>query len=211
MTRKHADYIYRNKHDSLRVRVHRRESGRWDYDVFYTSGKIATHSDEAGDDFATKRDALTEAKEQHGPLHAIAVEGNVTDPAWYRRASERTPVHSTVSKKTPAAQLDREIATVLKPPSVCGECFIYAYQFVTKKGGVLKHGTVTHPWDKNEFPHAWIEKGGKVYDWQTAEVRKTGPLPVADFYKRWKPQDVKSYTADEARGQAARARHYGPW
>lgn len=112
MSHKHADYIYRNKHDSLRVRVHRRESGRWDYDVFYPSGKIATYSDEAGDDFATKRDALAEAKEQHGPLYAIAVEGNVTDSAWYRRASKRARTHGS-TKKTPAAQLEREIADAL--------------------------------------------------------------------------------------------------
>jgi len=119
-------------------------------------------------------------------------------------------------RKKSAAQLDREIAHALKPRVVCGECFSYAYQFVTKQGGVLKHGTVTHPWDKNDFPHAWVEKDGKVYDWQTAEVRKTGPLPVTDFYKWWKPHDVKIYTADEARVQAARAKHrrldaYGPW
>ena len=117
-------------------------------------------------------------------------------------------------RKKTAAQLEREIASALAPRVVCGECFGYAYELVTKKGGgVLKHGTVTHPWDKTAFPHAWVEKDGKVYDWQTAEVRRTGPgpLPVADFYKWWKPQDVKIYTADEARGQAARAGHYGPW
>lgn len=119
-------------------------------------------------------------------------------------------------RKKSATQLDREIAHALKPRVVCGECFIYAYQFVTKQGGTLKHGTVTHPWDKNEFPHAWVEKDGKIYDWQTAEVRKTGPLAVTDFYTWWKPHDVTTYTADEARVQAARAKHrrldaYGPW
>ena len=92
-----------------------------------------------------------------------------------------------------------------------GECFSYAYQFVTKKGGVLKHGTVTHPWDKTEFPHGWVEKNGKVYDWQTMEVRKTDPLSIADFTKFWKPRDVVSYTADEARAMILRHKHYGPW
>ena len=110
-----------------------------------------------------------------------------------------------------AAQLDREITHALKPRIICGECFSYAYQFVTKQGGTLKHGTVTHPWDKTEFPHAWVEKSDKIYDWQTAEIRKTEPLPLADFYKHWKPRDVTSYTADEARMQALRAKHYGPW
>jgi hypothetical protein len=106
--RRHADYVYRNKRDSLRVRLHRRENGRWDYDVFQPSGAIATYSDEAGDDFATKRDALAAATAQHGPLRAIAVQGNVVDDAWRSRASR---VHGA-AKKTPS-QLDREIAETL--------------------------------------------------------------------------------------------------
>jgi len=110
--RKHADYVYRDRHDSLRVRVHRRLNGRWDYDVFYPSGKITTYADEAGDDFATKRDAVAEANSQHGPLHAIAVEGNVVDAAWYRRASESSRSHSSLRKKT-SSQLDREVAAAL--------------------------------------------------------------------------------------------------
>lgn len=87
--RKHADYIYRNTNDSVRVRVHRRDSGRWDYDVFYTSGTVKTYSDEAGDDFATKRDALAEARHQHGTLKPIAVRGSVTDDAWFAKHRER--------------------------------------------------------------------------------------------------------------------------
>ena len=112
-----------------------------------------------------------------------------------------------------AAQLDREIAHALKSRAVCGECFMYAYQFVTEKGGTLKHAIVTHPWDKNDFWHAWAEKDGLVHDWQTAEVRKTDPIPIADFYRWWKPRDVQSYTADQARAQmrAVRHKHYGPW
>ena len=113
-------------------------------------------------------------------------------------------------KKT-ASELDRDIAHALKRRVVCGECFMYAYQFVTRKGGTLKHGMVTHPWDKNDFWHAWVEKDGKVHDWQTAKVRKTDPVSVGDFYLWWKPRDVKIYTADEARKQSARAKHYGPW
>jgi hypothetical protein len=109
------------------------------------------------------------------------------------------------------AQLDRDIAHALKPSVVCGECFMYAYQFVTKNGGTLKHAMVTHPWDKNDFWHAWAEKDGRVHDWQTAEVRKTEPVAIADFYGWWKPRDVQSYTADEARTQIVRHKHYGPW
>jgi len=87
--RKHADYIYRNEDDSLRVRVYRSLSNRWDYDVFYANGDVETFSTEAGDDFATKRDAIAYADSQHGPLRAIAVEGNVVDDAWYRKQRRR--------------------------------------------------------------------------------------------------------------------------
>jgi hypothetical protein len=117
----------------------------------------------------------------------------------------------TSGTKRPARQLDREIASALKAHYALGDCFRHAYQFVTKRGGTLKHGTVTHPWDENEFAHAWVEKDGKVHDWQTAEVRKTEPLPVTEFHRRWRPRDVRSYTADQARVQVLRTRHYGPW
>lgn len=110
MTRKHADYIYRNKDDTLRVRVHRRLSGRWDYDVFYPSGAISIYSDGAGDDFASKREALAEANFQIGPLRPITVEVNVTDAAWYRK--HRRPERDHATRKT-KAQLERDIATTL--------------------------------------------------------------------------------------------------
>lgn len=83
--RKHADYIYRNQNDSVRVRVHRRENSRWDYDVFYPTGAIKTYSEGAGDDFADKRDAVAEAIYQHGPLRPISVEGHVVDAAWFAK------------------------------------------------------------------------------------------------------------------------------
>lgn len=87
--RKHDDYVYCNDDDSLRVRVFRRESGRWDYDVFYPSGKVATFSEDAGDDFRTKRDALAWADDEHGPLHSVTVGDSVTDKAWYARNMAR--------------------------------------------------------------------------------------------------------------------------
>lgn len=109
--RRAADYVYRNKGDTLRVRVHRKESGRWNYDVFHPSGSITSYSHEAGDDFKTKRNALAEASYHHGPLTPIATEGTVVDAAWYRtnRRSERD--HAT--RKKTSAQLDAEIAAAL--------------------------------------------------------------------------------------------------
>ena len=98
-----------------------------------------------------------------------------------------------------------------KSTIACGDCFRYASQLATSKGGILKQGLVTHPWDKNTFPHAWVEKGGKVYDWQTIKLRKAKPMKIADWYKLWNPHDVNSFTADEARVAMLKTKHYGPW
>ena len=87
--RKHADYVYRNDDDSLRVRVFRRENGRWDYDVFDPFRDMETFSVEAGDDFRTKREALAWASRTHGPLYPITVGDSVVDKAWYAKNMAR--------------------------------------------------------------------------------------------------------------------------
>lgn len=84
MPRKHADYVYKNSDDSLRVRVYRRDDGRWDYDAFFPNGDIRTFLSD-GDDFASKRDAVANALVQHGPLRPIAVEGVIVDAAWFAK------------------------------------------------------------------------------------------------------------------------------
>lgn len=125
MTRKHIDYVYRNKNDALRVRVFQRENSRWDYDVFYPSGSIKTYSDEAGDNFANKRAALAEANYQHGPLRPIAAEGGVTDTAWYRKNQHPThPTRHHATRKT-STQLDREIADALSSQKEVDEGLFY--------------------------------------------------------------------------------------
>ena len=106
MTGRHADYVYRNVDDSVRVRVRRRDGDRWDYDVFYPDA-IETYSEEAGDDFASKRAALADANRRHGPLRPIATAGTVVDDAWRRRAASRSAQRKT------GAQLDAEIAEAL--------------------------------------------------------------------------------------------------
>jgi hypothetical protein len=88
-SRKHADYVYRNSDDSLRVRIQRKENGRWDYDVFYPSGDIRTFSADAGDEFGSKRDALANAILQHGALVPIAVTRSVVDAAWFAKQGRR--------------------------------------------------------------------------------------------------------------------------
>jgi len=94
---------------------------------------------------------------------------------------------------------------------ICGQCFPWAYRFQKNNGGILVHGMVTHPWDKNTFPHAWVVKGGKVYDWQTVEMRKSDPLSVQEFMKMWKPRPEVEFDKDESMFALAHTHHYGPW
>lgn len=107
-----ADYVYRNQRDTIRVRIFQRESGRWDYDVFLPNGDIKTFSEDS-DDFRTKRDALSWAATQYGPLKSINPEGSVVNDAWRRRAASAASSGAHGARKKTPAQLDREIAEAL--------------------------------------------------------------------------------------------------
>jgi len=93
----------------------------------------------------------------------------------------------------------------------CGECFPYAYRFQKQKGGTLVHGIVTDPWKKKSYPHAWVEKSGRVYDWQTQHTRKDNPLKVSEFKEIWNPKKMVTFDKDEAMFAFAHTMHYGPW
>lgn len=70
--RRHADYVYRNLDDTRRVRVLRRESGRWVFDVFNRDGSVETSSSH-GEDYARKRDAKNVASDLVGVLVSLQV------------------------------------------------------------------------------------------------------------------------------------------
>ena len=96
----------------------------------------------------------------------------------------------------------------------CGECFSWAYREVRESGGILVHAKVSF-WGKT-FDHAWIEKGGKVYDWQTMVAGFGGKFrgkgyPEAVYAELWQPSGVKVFNKTEALVASARAGHYGPW
>jgi hypothetical protein len=68
----YADYVYQTKHDSVRVRVFRRATGNWDFDFFIRRhGSVRNYSSEAGDIFATKREALAYAAQRFGPMKSV--------------------------------------------------------------------------------------------------------------------------------------------
>ena len=108
-----------------------------------------------------------------------------------------------------------------------GLCYEWAYrEVIGDKSGesVLVHGTVNEPFARppKAYTHAWVERDGTVYDWQTMVAHHGGKFmgqgyPRDVFYDLYKPKKIKTYTADEARtamlsSPKARGKfHYGPW
>ena len=93
----------------------------------------------------------------------------------------------------------------------CGQCLQYAWHtYMVKQSDAqankkmkIVFGTVQNKWISNNkrFPHAWVEDGNLVKDWQTMDPK--GPRsskwagkgwPKKEFYKFWKPKDMKKYT-----------------
>jgi hypothetical protein len=93
----------------------------------------------------------------------------------------------------------------------CGDCFRFAVRQAARHVGTVVHARVKDPWSGKRFVHAWFERDGKVYDWQTIEMRQQPPLTVEAFYRLWKPTRVVCYSDREAVRRAFTARHYGPW
>ena len=104
-----------------------------------------------------------------------------------------------------------EVLDLREATIACGECFSYAYLRV-KEGGTLVQATVTDPWAGKKFAHAWVEDGGLVYDWQTSQGLGTGkPRKVAEFYKLYQPEKVKTFDKHDAMINVLKLKHYGPW
>ena len=109
---------------------------------------------------------------------------------------------------------------------VCGDCYRWAFNSVTESGGTLVHGMVSEPFSSpvKKYLHAWVERGGKVYDWQTMEAGHGGKwsgkgYPIRTFYELFSPSRMTRYTSREATRKAmsssgGRVRgglHFGPW
>ena len=89
----------------------------------------------------------------------------------------------------------------------CGECLSYAWKtYMTNQNNDkmrVAFGTVQNKLISNNkrYPHAWIEDGNLVKDWQTMDPK--GPRsskwagkgwPKKEFYKFWNPKNMKKYT-----------------
>ena len=90
----------------------------------------------------------------------------------------------------------------------CGECLSYAWKTYmvnqNNKRMRVAFGTVQNEWISNNkrYPHAWIEDGNLVKDWQTMVAGSSKYAgkgwPKKEFYSFWKPKNVKKYTTKEA-------------
>lgn len=97
----------------------------------------------------------------------------------------------------------------------CGECFEWAFDNLRADNKmIMVHAIVHHPWDGKPFPHAWLESKTRVRDWQSA-VQGLGPGKKGwnkeNFYELFKPIKIHRYNFDDARVEAIKSGHYGPW
>lgn len=102
-----------------------------------------------------------------------------------------------------------------------GECYEWAYrQIFDDDSGrtVLVHGVVTEPFKSppHKYVHAWIERDGKVLDWQTIEGGGGGHyhgvgFPVDLFYELFRPTKMRRYDQKAAMLAAVKNKHFGPW
>lgn len=112
---------------------------------------------------------------------------------------------------------ERDYRRILENPRqsktvAAGHCYDWAYRkvFYNWPEAILVHGTVEDPWDHHNYVHAWVERDGCVYDWQS-DARGQEPRSVANFYATFKPSQVTRYTREQAVLAMLRAQHYGPW
>jgi len=94
-----------------------------------------------------------------------------------------------------------------------GDCFRWALWDAIHNGGNLVHGWIIHPFFGTELmAHAWVERDGFVYDWQSCEYSQEDPLPLTEFYELRKPVGLAVYPGSpKLLGRAHREGHYGPW
>lgn len=95
-----------------------------------------------------------------------------------------------------------------------GKCFQYAWgeaMAYIEAGSPSPAMHVVHGTVGNGIGHAWIERGGFAYDWQTFALDEGQPLPIAAFYAAKEARVAHVYEADEVRVMSLRYRHFGPW
>ena len=100
-----------------------------------------------------------------------------------------------------------------------GDCYRYAsnellrWTSAGEPGPTMRmvHGTILWSASDRRIEHAWIERGGYAYDWQTFALARRPVWLVADFYEQKGAQAERRYTAKQAAAKAFSTGHHGPW
>ena len=84
-------------------------------------------------------------------------------------------------------------------------------EFFDKSKFRVVHGEVwAAPLDRYVV-HAWVEKDGRAFDWQTREVKPEG-FTIKQYYKTYKPRNMVTYSAEEATINClSGSQKAGPW
>ena len=101
-----------------------------------------------------------------------------------------------------------KLKDLLNETIACGECLSYAWRtYIVNQDNKsanrrmkIAFGTVQNKWISNNkrYPHAWVEEGNLVKDWQTMKAGSSKyhgkGWPKREYYKAWNPKDMKKYT-----------------
>ena len=102
-----------------------------------------------------------------------------------------------------------------------GECYPFAFKLALEWAnsqpdeesaddlGLFRviHGRITNKWNGESALHAWVEKGGLAFDWQS---RREG-IPIDWYYENFNPEPFEEYSALDVLINCVRHGHYGPW
>lgn len=146
-------------------------------------------------------------------------------PGWREKNKKESPEARSDAKSYWKGKIKKEkkkacpsrVAMRAKEASACGKCFSWATENA-KGSDLVVHGNIKGLLG----PHAWIERGNRIFDWQTdvlqwyfseglgkEEYRDTG-WPKDEFYKTFKPHNLKKYRAQDAK-KNDRIVKLGPW
>ena len=100
-----------------------------------------------------------------------------------------------------------------------GQCYPFAVEMSNNSSesefaNLLKfkvvHGRITDKFSGESFLHAWVEKGGMVFDSQTSRTKPNG-ISKAEYYDIYQPEPHEEYTAEQTILKCMKTGHKGPW
>jgi hypothetical protein len=129
------------------------------------------------------------------------------DPTVTERLGTTVPALTSAPEELPSETLQRQKKAGQK--IACGDCFGWSFDTFAKAVGnnenvKLHRGKVLDRWGDtsagkgNYYDHAWIEKDGRFYDWQTSvySKAKADGWSKEDFEKYFQPKEVTVFGDD---------------